>query len=110
MKTAVRTTKRSAHRMLFQSLFLLLSVILCLGLVSCSGVVSGNAGTQPPTGDTTPPTVSITSPAASATVSGNVNVTATATDNVSVAKVQFKVDGTNTGPSLTGAPYAYIWN
>jgi len=81
-----------------------------LGLAGCSGVVSGNASNPPPTSDTTPPTVSITSPAPSATVSGNVNVTATATDNVSIAKVQFKVDGTNTGPSLTAAPYAYTWN
>src|SRR3984957_14896359 len=43
--------------------------------------------------DTTPPSVAITSPAAGATLSGNVNVTAAASDNVGVASVQVKVDG-----------------
>ncbi len=39
--------------------------------------------------DTTPPSVSITSPTSSATVSGSITLTATATDNVGVAGVQF---------------------
>ena len=39
--------------------------------------------------DTTAPTVSLTGPAAGATVSGTVNLTATASDNVGVAGVQF---------------------
>ncbi|PYR41416.1 MAG: heme peroxidase, partial [Acidobacteria bacterium] len=39
--------------------------------------------------DVTPPTVSIASPAAGATVSGTVDVTATAADNVGVGGVQF---------------------
>ncbi|HEX5478873.1 MAG TPA: Ig-like domain-containing protein, partial [Dehalococcoidia bacterium] len=43
-------------------------------------------------GDTTPPAVSITSPAANATVSGTVNITATATDNAAMQKVRFWVD------------------
>jgi hypothetical protein len=61
--------------------------------------------------DTTPPTVNITAPAASATVSGSVTITATATDNVAVAGVQFKVDGTNIGAEVTGpSPYSVTWN
>jgi Bacterial Ig domain len=44
-------------------------------------------------GDTTAPTVSLTSPANGATVSGNVAVSANATDNVGVTKVDFSVDG-----------------
>ena len=44
-------------------------------------------------GDTTPPTVSITSPASGATLTGTVTVVANAQDNLSVASVQFKVDG-----------------
>ena len=44
--------------------------------------------------DTTPPTVSVTAPAAGATVSGSVTVSAGASDNTGVAGVQFKVDGT----------------
>ena len=43
--------------------------------------------------DTTAPTVSITAPPDGGTVSGIVNVTAAASDNSSVAGVQFKVDG-----------------
>jgi hypothetical protein len=60
--------------------------------------------------DTTPPTVSITAPAAGATISGSVTVTATASDNVAVATVQFKVDGTNAGVALTAAPYSTSLN
>src|SRR5260221_516461 len=61
-------------------------------------------------GDTTPPTVSITSPAANATLTGSVTVTANATDNVAVASVQFKVDNANTGPAITATPYSYSLN
>ena len=61
-------------------------------------------------GDTTPPTVSITSPATGATLTGTVNVVASAQDNLSVASVQFKVDGANSGPSLTASPYSYSLN
>src|SRR5205809_6471156 len=43
--------------------------------------------------DVTPPTVSIASPAAGATVSRTVDVTATAADNVGVVGVQFLLDG-----------------
>jgi hypothetical protein len=61
-------------------------------------------------GDTTPPTVSITSPAANATLAGSVTVTASAADNVAVASVQFKVDNANTGTAITAAPYSYLLN
>src|SRR4029077_8459691 len=47
------------------------------------------------TGDTVPPTVSLNSPADGATVSGSVTVAATASDNVGVVGVQFKLDGAN---------------
>ena len=60
--------------------------------------------------NTTPPSVAITSPAAGATLSGNVNLTAAASDSVGVASLQFKVDGGNVGASLTAAPYAYTLN
>ncbi len=58
-------------------------------------------------GDTTPPTVSITSPAANATLSGTVSLVASATDNVAVANVQFKVDSANVGAAVTTVPYSY---
>jgi len=60
--------------------------------------------------DTSPPSVSITSPAANATVSGTVSVTASATDNVGVAGVQFKLDGANLGAEVTTAPYQVAWD
>jgi len=62
------------------------------------------------TADATPPSVEITSPAAGAHLSGNVNVTAAASDDVGVASVQFRVDGGNVGASLTAAPFAYVLN
>jgi len=62
-----------------------------------------------PTGDTTPPTVNVTSPARGATVSGTVDVTADAADAVGVTRVEFLVNGevvaTDTQP-----PYAFAWN
>ena len=60
--------------------------------------------------DTTPPTVSITAPAAGATVSAAVNVNANASDNGSVAGVQFKVDGANIGAEDTTVPYSVSWD
>src|SRR5439155_260740 len=47
--------------------------------------------------DTSPPTVSITSPSSGSTVSGTITVTASASDNVGVAGVQFLLDGTVLG-------------
>ncbi len=62
------------------------------------------------TPDTTPPTVSVTSPPEGTTVSGTVSVTADASDNIGVAGVQFLLDGANLGAEDTTAPYAVIWN
>jgi Bacterial Ig domain len=55
--------------------------------------------------DITPPTVSITSPASGAIVSGMITVTASAADNVAVAGVRFKVNGGNLGEEDTVPPY-----
>ncbi|MGE5625135.1 MAG: beta strand repeat-containing protein [Bacillota bacterium] len=60
--------------------------------------------------DITPPTVTMTAPANGATVSGMVTVSANATDNTGVARVQFKLDGANLGTPLTAAPYSVFWN
>jgi hypothetical protein len=61
-------------------------------------------------GDTQAPTVSLTAPASGATVSGSVSVTASASDNVGVVGVQFKVDGVNFGTEDTFAPYSRTWD
>jgi hypothetical protein len=61
--------------------------------------------------DMTPPTVSITSPAAGSTISGSaIIISATASDNVGIAGVQFKVDSVSTGSPVIAAPYTYTWN
>lgn len=62
-----------------------------------------------PVGDTTSPTVSVTSPAGGASVSGNVTLTASAGDDVGVAGVRFEVDGTAVGTEDTTAPYSVSW-
>ncbi len=62
-------------------------------------------------GDTTPPTISLTSPTSGSTVSGSsVTVSANANDNVAVAGVQFKLDGANLGSEVTASPYSVSWN
>jgi hypothetical protein len=61
-------------------------------------------------GDSQAPTVSLTSPANGANVSGSINVTASASDSVGVVGVQFRVDGVNFGTEDTSAPYSRTWN
>jgi hypothetical protein len=64
----------------------------------------------PPPPDTIPPTVSMTAPADGTTVSGTVTLSATASDNVLVAGVQFKVDGSLIGSEITSPPFTTTWN
>jgi hypothetical protein len=68
-------------------------------------------GTPPPT-DTIAPTVSLTAPAAGATVTGTITITANASDNIGVTGVQFRLDGSNlAAPVTTGGPsYSISWN
>ncbi|HSX52955.1 MAG TPA: Ig-like domain-containing protein, partial [Patescibacteria group bacterium] len=63
----------------------------------------------PPPSDSTPPTVSIATPASGATVSGVVSIGAAASDNVGVAKVEFYIDSTLVS-TVTASPYNYSWN
>lgn len=55
------------------------------------------------------PTVSITAPANGAGVSGNVTISATASDDVGIDRVEFLLDGTLLG-SDASAPYSLLWN
>jgi hypothetical protein len=72
---------------------------ICFGL-NCGGS----------SGDTTAPTTSITAPTAGATVSGTaVTVSASASDNVGVSKVEFYVDGALVATDTT-SPYSISWN
>src|SRR5881296_3852590 len=60
--------------------------------------------------DTTAPSVSLTAPSSGSTVSATVTVSATASDNVGVVGVQFKLDGSNLGTEQTAAPYSISWS
>lgn len=70
------------------------------------GTVIDTGGPGP---DLQPPTVNVTSPADGASVSGTVNVTASATDNVGVSKAEFYVDNALKSTD-TSSPYSYSWN
>jgi Concanavalin A-like lectin/glucanases superfamily/Bacterial Ig domain/Purple acid Phosphatase, N-terminal domain len=78
------------------------------GNVATSGTLSVTVNNS--VVDTIPPTVGMTAPAVNATVSGTISVSANATDNVSVAGVQFKLDGANLGGEITTTPYSVSWN
>ncbi len=69
-----------------------------------SGIGSGGGSD-----DTTPPTVTITDPADGATVSGIVTISADASDDVGVSKVEFYVDNTLIGTD-TSEPYSISWD
>lgn len=70
---------------------------------------AGGTTTTPPA-DTAAPTVAVSSPSAGATVTGTVTVTASATDDVGVARVELYLDGTTLIGSKTAAPWAVSWD
>ena len=59
--------------------------------------------------DTAAPAVAISAPAGGATVSGSIAVSATATDDIGVTGVQFRLDGQALGAEDTAAPYTLTW-
>ncbi len=60
--------------------------------------------------DNIPPTVTLTSPTNGSTIEGTaVSLTANASDNVGIAKVEFSVDNTVVNADTT-APYSFNWN
>jgi glucose/arabinose dehydrogenase len=68
-----------------------------------------NTAVAPPAADTQAPTVQLTSPPPGS-VSGTVNVAATAADDRGVAGVRFRLDGNTLGAEDTSAPYAVQWD
>jgi len=58
--------------------------------------------------DNTAPSVSVTSPGSN--LSGTVSVGASASDNVGVTGVQFKLDGSNLGAEDAAAPWSVGWD
>jgi hypothetical protein len=67
------------------------------------------AAAAAPAADTTAPTVSIGSPAGSASVSGTVTVDVTASDNVGVGRVELSAGGSTVGID-SAAPFAFAWD
>lgn len=63
---------------------------------------------EPP--DTSPPTVTISSPQSGSTVNGIVTITCVSIDNEGVEKVELWVDGFSTGVTDNTVPYTLDWN
>jgi thermitase len=59
--------------------------------------------------DSTPPSISISSPSGGAIVSGGITVSVSATDNVGVASVSLTIDGVARGTD-SSSPYAFQWD
>src|ERR1017187_7054321 len=99
-------------RLVAASAFTALALAACGGygggMGAAAGVTCGGAYAQCPA-----PTVSLTAPAANATVSGTVALTATAVaatmNGVTVTRVDFFVDGTMVG-TVTTSPYTFNWD
>ena len=65
---------------------------------------------EPTKPDTTPPSVTITSPQTSSTVSGIVTITCSSSDNEGVEKVELWIGGVSTGVTDETEPYSFDWN
>ena len=82
-------------------------------LASDSAVSGHNASAQVTyvsfTPDTSPPTTNITLPSSGSTVSGQIAVSATASDNVGVSKVELWRDGVFAAAD-TLTPYDFLWD
>ncbi|HWX44563.1 MAG TPA: Ig-like domain-containing protein, partial [Solirubrobacteraceae bacterium] len=72
--------------------------------------ITVKAGSSEEEHDTEPPKVSIVNPVAGQTVSGTVQVSANASDNVAVRSVQFYLDGKALGEPVGTSPYAVSWD
>ena len=71
-------------------------------------VLPGSQSAPPP--DTAAPLVTVTDPKPATTASGIVMLGATASDNVGVTAVQFKVDGQPLGAPVTTPPFQAAWD
>jgi chitodextrinase len=81
--------------------------ILALSDQTCVPTGTGNNCTA--SADATLPVTNITAPANGSTVNGTVSITATATDNIGVSKVEFYIDNT-LKTTVLAAPFSYSWN
>ena len=79
------------------------------GRVNVGRAVSLASGASAPSPDLTPPAVGFNSPANGASVTGNVAISVSATDNTSVSSVTLTVDGVAAATD-TVSPYTFTWN
>ena len=78
------------------------------GAITASDTVNVNV-VPAGTGDVTAPTAQLTAPSNGALdLTGAITLSATASDNVGVAGVQFQVDGEDVGAEDTAAPYSVV--
>jgi Big-like domain-containing protein/CHRD domain-containing protein len=107
------------HSILMRLLMTLAGALIAMAFTACGGGYGsgGGGGGGNVCGGSyvmcPPPTVSISAPVAGATVSGTVAITALATASstysLTIASVQFFVDGTSVG-TATASPYTVNWN
>lgn len=91
-----------------QRLWMLAGCLLIAGLAcSCSDDDDDDNGTTQP--DVTAPEVSLTSPAGGATLSGEITLTAEATDDEGIAYVDFYIDRGIAGTDSI-APHEHVWS
>jgi hypothetical protein len=81
--------------------------VIALSDTNC--VPSGNGDNCNTPSDTTAPTVTLTAPSEGTSVSGSVNLAATATDNTGVSRVEF-YDNTTLIATDTSSPYSVSWD
>jgi RHS repeat-associated protein len=75
-----------------------------------AGNVTTSQGTSVTVQNSNPPTTSVASPVGGASVSGTATVTANASDDLGVERVEFYFDGTRVGVPDTTSPYSVDWN
>jgi hypothetical protein len=102
-------------------LMILAGALMATAVTACGGGYGGGGGSSGSGGTCggvyapcPPPTVSVTAPTAGANVSGTVALTATAAPapgyNLTIASVQFFVDGTTPVGTAMASPYTVNWD
>lgn len=79
------------------------------GRVNVARAVSMALGTSSPSPDVTPPVIGFAFPASAASVSGNVAISVSASDNTAVSSVTLRIDGAD-AVTDTSSPYTFAWN
>jgi subtilisin family serine protease len=79
------------------------------GRVNVARAVSMASGTSAPSPDVTLPVIGFNSPMNGASVTGNVAISVSATDNTAVSSVTLSIDGVAAATD-TSSPYTFAWN